>query len=98
MGSARGRRALLAGFRALGFAPAGGFGASLGAALAGLPEAEFEGLAFQAEALSLLDSVASRPEPAWRVHPLLAELLRDQQSPGPAGTRPDDGLVRRAAA
>jgi len=65
---------LLPAFHALGHGPANGFGASLGAALAGLNATDFEELAVQAHTLSLLDQV---PEgESWRLHPLLAELLR----------------------
>ncbi|MEI2771279.1 MAG: tetratricopeptide repeat protein [Candidatus Competibacter sp.] len=65
---------LLPAFHALGHGPASGFGASLGAALAELNAADFEELAVQAHTLSLLDRV---PEgESWRLHPLLAELLR----------------------
>jgi calcineurin-like phosphoesterase family protein len=68
------------GFQALGFAPAGGFGTSLGAAVAGLEPVDFEELAARAEALSLLDRLAERPDRAWKLHPLLAELLRHRAS------------------
>lgn len=65
---------LLPAFYALGHGPTAGFGASLGAALAGLSAADFEELAVQAHTLSLLDRT---PEgESWRLHPLLAELLR----------------------
>jgi predicted MPP superfamily phosphohydrolase len=61
-------------FYALGHGPIGGFGASLGAALAGLSATDFEELAVQAHALSLLDRT---PEgESWRLHPLLVDLLR----------------------
>ncbi len=65
---------LLPAFYALGHGPIGGFGASLGAALAGLSATDFEELAVQAHALSLLDRT---PEgESWRLHPLLVDLLR----------------------
>jgi tetratricopeptide (TPR) repeat protein len=65
-------------FRRLGFAPAAGFGASLGAALAGLSVDAFETLQGNATRLSLLAPVESRERRsrAWRLHPLLAEVLR----------------------
>ncbi|HYG61403.1 MAG TPA: serine/threonine-protein kinase, partial [Thermoanaerobaculia bacterium] len=68
---------LLAGLQALGHAPLTGFGRSLGAGLAGLPEDDFEELAFHAQKLGLLLPVPreERPDGAWRLHPLLAEHL-----------------------
>ena len=66
------------GFQALGFAPAAGFGSSLGAAVAELPSVDFEELAARAEGLSLLDPMVERRDRAWKLHPLLAELLRSQ--------------------
>jgi len=69
---------LLAGLHALAQAPASGFGASLGAALADLSPAEFEELRVTARKLSLLEPVpaAERSDQAWRIHSLLAQLLR----------------------
>jgi tetratricopeptide (TPR) repeat protein len=69
---------LLAGLFDLGYAPAAGFGESLGAALTGLALAEFERLAAAARRLSVLEAVApaERRDRAWRLHPLLGELLR----------------------
>ncbi len=69
---------VLAGLFDLGHAPAVGFGESLGAALAGLAPAEFERLAAAARRLSILEAVAptERRDRAWRLHSLLAELLR----------------------
>ncbi len=71
---------LLPAFETLGQAPLAGFGRSLGAAIAGLPPLEFEDVAVAARKLSMLLRVdkAERSDPAWRVHPLLAELLRDR--------------------
>ncbi len=65
-------------FRRLGFAPASGFGASLGAALAGLNGDTFQVLVGNATRLSLLAPIESqeRRGRAWRLHPLLAEVLR----------------------
>ena len=65
-----------AGFAALGHAPSAGFGASLGAALAGLDADAFDDMVSQARRLSLLDRVARGAGAAWRLHPLLAELVR----------------------
>ena len=62
---------------ALGFAPAAGFGESLGAAIAGLSVAEFGHLRRAAGALSLLDRVPrGKAGTAFHLHPLLAELGR----------------------
>jgi tetratricopeptide (TPR) repeat protein len=71
---------LVAGLRRLGFAPASGFGASLGATLADLPGDPFLALTGNATRLSLLAPFESRERkgPAWRLHPLLAEVLRTE--------------------
>jgi tetratricopeptide (TPR) repeat protein len=76
----------MAALGALGHAPASGFGARLGAAVAGLPERELRRLVLHALQLSLLSQVP-RAEGAWRIHPLVAEFLRHQ--PGAA-----DGFAR----
>ncbi|HEX8825859.1 MAG TPA: metallophosphoesterase, partial [Archangium sp.] len=70
---------LLAGLAALGQAPLSGFSRGLGAAIAGVSELEFGELVSSATLLSLLSRVprAERKDDAWRVHPLLAELLRE---------------------
>ncbi|HEY2290334.1 MAG TPA: metallophosphatase, partial [Thermoanaerobaculia bacterium] len=71
---------LIPGFLDLGHAPPVGFGASLGAAIAGLPALDYEQLAVAARRLSLLDPIppAERKDRAYRLHPLLAELLRSE--------------------
>lgn len=68
---------LLAGLLALGHAPLSGFGRSLGAAIAGLSDDDFEELVFHGQKLGLLLPVPrdERPDGAWRLHPLLAEFL-----------------------
>ena len=66
----------LAGFAALGHAPATGFGESLGAAIAGVTPDTFEDMALAAARLCLLDRVPRGIGSAFRLHPLLAELLR----------------------
>ena len=66
----------LAGFAALGHAPATGFGESLGAAISGVMPDAFEDMALAATRLSLLDRVPRGIGSAFRLHPLLAELLR----------------------
>jgi serine/threonine protein kinase/tetratricopeptide (TPR) repeat protein len=69
---------LLAGLRALGHAPLSGFGRSLGAAIAGLQDDDFEELVFHAQKLGILIPVSrqERPDGAWRLHPLFGEFLR----------------------
>ncbi|WP_437738143.1 AAA family ATPase [Sorangium sp. So ce1335] len=68
--------ALIAGLRALGHAPLGGFGRSLGEALAGLAAVDFGRLMNNAGKLSLVMPAEGREEDAWRIHPLLSEWLR----------------------
>jgi tetratricopeptide (TPR) repeat protein len=68
---------LLQAFCAFGHAPAAGVGASLGAAITGLSAVDFLRLAMTATRLSVLDRIASEP-PRWRMHPLLAELVRSR--------------------
>lgn len=64
-------------FQALNYAPAAGFGDSLGAAIAGLDIEEFTDLARAACTLSMLERVRrSNGSPAFRLHPLLAETGR----------------------
>jgi 3',5'-cyclic AMP phosphodiesterase CpdA len=78
----------LTAFRYLGHAPVGGFGDSLGATLSGLDPDEFEDLCFEAAGLSLLDGERSTGGPSgnaqrrWRIHPLLAEYLRQGSADG----------------
>ena len=85
------------GFAALGHAPAAGFGASLGAAIAGLDADAFDDMVSQARRLSLLDRVARGAGAAYRLHPLLAELVRGA-SERRHGSGPDDRMVCRASA
>lgn len=68
---------LFAGFLVLGHAPLSGFGRSLGAAITGLSDDDFEELVFHAQKLGLLLPVPreERPDGAWRLHPLIAEFL-----------------------
>ena len=65
---------------ALGEGPRAGFGLSLGASLAGVDEDDTLDLVVRAVELSLVERVpaAERPDRAWRVHPLLAEHLRNR--------------------
>ncbi len=73
-----GAEARMASFAALGEAPLSGFGASLGASIAGVDVDAFEDLMDEAGRLSLVARVRSeqRADRAWYLHPLLAELLR----------------------
>ncbi len=82
-------RRLMEGLSALGFAPAVGVGRSLGAAMARLSEEEFGSLASQAMVLSLLES------DTCRVHPLLAELLREGVEQAPVSDRMSEWFARR---
>lgn len=61
----------------LGWAPLAGFGPSLGRAITGLSEFDFEELILQARGLALLDEVPveEREDPAWVLHPLMAKWL-----------------------
>jgi tetratricopeptide (TPR) repeat protein/3',5'-cyclic AMP phosphodiesterase CpdA len=63
---------------ALGWSAPSGFGRDLGAAITGLGAASFEDFIHVATSLSLVRRVprAVRPDGAWSVHTLLAELLR----------------------
>lgn len=69
---------LIQAYAALAHAAPAGFGRSLGAAIAGLDEGEFELLMMAANRLSLLVKVepSAQPDGAWRLHPLLADFLR----------------------
>jgi tetratricopeptide (TPR) repeat protein len=71
-----GAEMLVAGLRALGHAPLGGFGRSLGETIAGLSGVDFARLMNAAGKLSLVVPAEAREDDAWRVHPLLAEWLR----------------------
>ncbi len=68
----------LAGFSALGHAPATGFGESLGAAISGISAETFEDMTLAAARLSLLDRVLRGAVGAYRLHPLLADLVRSR--------------------
>jgi hypothetical protein len=74
---------LLGGLQALGHGPLTGFGRSLGAALAGLCDEDFEELTFQVQKLGLLLPIPrqERPDGAWRIHPLVAEFLHAEADP-----------------
>ncbi|MBX3730077.1 MAG: tetratricopeptide repeat protein [Candidatus Sumerlaeia bacterium] len=72
----QGGERLCTGLRRLGWAPPAGFGASLGTALAGMDESEFDHLQRAARRLSLLDREGAAPHCRYRIHMLLSELLR----------------------
>jgi tetratricopeptide (TPR) repeat protein len=93
-GGPEGQRWLTA-FAALGCAPAAGFGESLGAAVSGLQPAAFEDLALDAARLSLLDRAPRGAGTAFRLHPLLAELLRSRADKEAAVARITDWFVER---
>jgi tetratricopeptide (TPR) repeat protein len=96
LGRALGKDAdrLLAGFFALGHAPAAGFGPSLGAAIAGLTESDFLRLATTARRHSLLDR-ANGERARWTIHPLLAEIARTRADGGAVLGRMTDWFVER---
>lgn len=68
---------LVPALHALGWAPLAGFGPSLGRAITGLSEFDFEELIIQARGLALLDEVPveEREDQAWVLHPLMAKWL-----------------------
>ncbi|WP_437282852.1 metallophosphoesterase [Sorangium sp. So ce375] len=68
--------ALVAGLLALGHAPLGGFGRSLGEAIAGLSAVDFGRLMNATGKLSLVMAAEEREDDAWRIHPLVAAWLR----------------------
>lgn len=88
---------LLEGFAALAHAPASGFGRKLGAAIAGLPLEDFESLVFTTTRLSLLEVVPGqdRPDGAWWLHPLLADLLRERMESTGSLSRMTEWFVSR---
>ena len=79
--------ALMASFGNLGEAPLSGFSRTVGAKCAQLSEDDFENFIDEAVQLSLVDQIADE---MWRLHPLVAELLR-MRSPtnGTAPLTPD---------
>ena len=68
----------MAGFVKLGAAPAAGFHSSLGAKISGLTEDDFDDLMDRAAQISLVERMHSSQSAAgnWRIHPLVAEVLR----------------------
>ena len=87
--------AWLAGFAALGHAPASGFGASLGGAISGLSPDMFEDMTSAAARLSLIERVPRGAGNAFRLHPLLAELLRPRAEREAAFARMTEWFVAR---
>jgi tetratricopeptide (TPR) repeat protein/nucleoside phosphorylase len=82
----------LLGFAIMGYAPSSGIGRSLGAAMAGLGETDFEALMVEATRLSLASGTA---DTRWSVHPLLAELLRLKVHDGAWLSRMTEWFVAR---
>jgi tetratricopeptide (TPR) repeat protein/predicted phosphodiesterase len=98
LGQELGERAeMLDSLCALGHAPLAGFGRSLGAAIAGLGLTDLEDLIVLGRKLSLVLPVprSERPDGAWRLHPLVAELLRNRADPEPVLDRVTDWFVER---
>ena len=91
---------LLEGFSCFGHAPSAGVGNSLGAAILGLSEAEFEELVVDAYKLSLLEQApgSDLSYPFWRLHPLLAELLRSSSDEAAVRSRMTAWFVERLPA
>jgi hypothetical protein len=83
------------GLSALGHAPASGFGASLGAVIAGLSAEGFEDMAQAASRLSLLDRVPRGAGVAYRLHPLLAEFVRARSDGKAAFAQTTEWFVSR---
>lgn len=69
-------------FSALGHAPPSGFGRSLGAAMAGLDDVDFDTLISATRKLSLIAAVQRQrgEHRMWQIHPLLARMLQDSSS------------------
>jgi tetratricopeptide (TPR) repeat protein len=69
-------------FCSLGMAPRVGFGLKLGSAIVGVDELAFPQMISAAKALSLVELAPEqeRKDRAWRIHPLIAEHLRNQLS------------------
>ncbi|WP_437718858.1 hypothetical protein WMF45_22075 [Sorangium sp. So ce448] len=89
---------LVPGLRALGHAPLGGSGRSLGEAIAGLSAVEFSRLMNTAGKLSLIMLAEQREDDAWRIHPLLAEWLRRGTDETAALARMTEWFVTRLGA
>ncbi|WP_245678597.1 hypothetical protein [Chondromyces crocatus] len=88
---------LMAGFFALGHAPVAGFGRALGATIAGLSRLSFSQLTAAARKLSLLMALPweERNDDAWRVHPLLAERLREDSDGREVLSRMTEWFIER---
>ena len=85
---------LVTAFAAFAHAPPAGVGASLAAAMTGLSRSDFLRVAMTATHLSVLDRAATDP-PRWRLHPLVAELVRQPVDAEPAFARMTDWFVAR---
>jgi tetratricopeptide (TPR) repeat protein/predicted MPP superfamily phosphohydrolase len=93
--AARGGASWAAALSALGWAAPTGFGRDLGPAITALSPGAFEDFIDVAASLSLVRRLPSdlRPNGAWSVHPLFAELLRADLSPAVVDTRVRDWVV-----
>lgn len=85
------------GYCCLGFAPRSGFGRSLGTALSGLPEEQYAALLLRARQLSIVEPVRDDRfrEARWRIHPLLAEVLRSKAERAAVQSRVTEWFVTR---
>ena len=83
------------GLLALGWAAAAGVGESLGAAIADLDDDAFADMARAAARLSLLERLARPDGPAFRLHPLLAELGRSRANRDAAIAQMSDWFCAR---
>jgi AAA domain, putative AbiEii toxin, Type IV TA system/AAA ATPase domain len=77
-GSTTAAQPWMTGFAKLGTAPAAGFDSRLGAEISGLSEADFNDLMHNAAQISLVERGRNGQGAAggWRIHPLIAEVLR----------------------
>jgi tetratricopeptide (TPR) repeat protein len=93
-GGTEGGRWLTA-FAALGHAPTTGFGESLGAAIASVSPEVFDDFTLAAARLSLLERVARQQTSAFRMHPLVGELVRPRADREAALARMTEWFVAR---
>src|SRR5262249_18020884 len=85
----------LAAFAALGHAPTTGFGESLGSAISGVPSEVFDDFTVAAARLSLLERVVRQRGSAFRLHPLLGELVRSRTDTEAALARMTEWFLER---
>ncbi len=87
------RERLATALAALGYAPLAEFGRSFGRAIAGLDETDFERRVIAAGDLFLVEHGQERGR--FRLHPLLAELLRPRAEAGPVVDRMTEWFLAR---